>query len=362
MSFLRGLRGQLFLSHLSASVLALAVLVLTALFLAPLSFKHLLQGMMMQGMMEDFLRYAFAQTLHASIWIAVVAAAGLAAATSFLLAGRLAGLLVRFGVVSTAIASGDFSQHLEEEGPVEIAELARSFNRMAKGLDDARQARRELTANVLHELGTPLSVLQGYLEGMQDGVVATDDASLKTLRQEVERLARLVHDLRLVEQAEEGRLYLAFQEVALHAFLGETGRKFLPRYAAEGVTLQVDCSEVWPVRADPDRLGQVLDNLLENALDHTPSGGRVTLAATTEDESVRLSVSDTGEGITPEHLTRIFGRFYRVEADRSRRRGGSGLGLAIAKSLVEAQGGQIQATSKPGCGSVFSFTLPSFRT
>ncbi len=362
MSFLRGLGGQLFLSHFLASLLALTVLVLAALFLAPLSFYHLLHGMMMQGMMEAFLRSAFAQALYASLWIALSAAAGLATVISLLLAGRLAGLLSRFGAVSAAIASGDFGRPLAEEGPVEIAELARSFNRMAQRLDDARRSRRELTANVLHELGTPLSVLQGYLEGMQDGVVSPDAPALKTLQREVERLGRLVRDLRLVEQAEEGRLYLSFQEVALPAFLAETGRKFLPRYAAMGITLRVECPGDWSARADPDRLGQILDNLLENALDHTPPGGRVTLAAAAGDGYVSLSVSDTGTGIKPEHLPRIFDRFYRVGADRSRRRGGSGLGLAIVKSLVEAQGGRIRASSEPGYGTVFSFTLPRFRT
>ncbi len=357
MSFLRGWPGRLFLSHLLTAALTAAALITTALLLAPLAFRRMLHGMM-AGMMDRFLRHAFAQALHQGVWAAAGAAILLATAASLLLARRLAGPLARLRDATLAVAAGDFAQRVPAKGDDEIAQLARSFNRMAEQLEQSRKAQRELTANVLHELGTPLSTLQGYLEGMQDEVVSLDPASLAVLQRETRRLSRLVRDLRLADQAEEGRVSVELQPVLLPGFLEDTRRKFLPRAAAGSVSLAVSCPEGLPVRADPDRLGEVLDNLMENALGHTPAGGRIKLSARREGAQVRIAVSDSGGGIAPEHLPHVFERFYRADPGRARTQGGSGLGLAIAKGLTEAQGGRVEAASTPGQGSTFAVVLP----
>jgi two-component system OmpR family sensor kinase/two-component system sensor histidine kinase BaeS len=261
-----------------------------------------------------------------------------------------------------ALANGDLSARVPVEGSGEFRRFARSFNYMAQALESTDQRRRELLADVAHELRTPLSVIQGNLEGLRDGVYEATPEQMDLVLDETRKLSRLVDDLRLLTLAEAGELPLDLRILDAHQLLVDVREAFSSQAREAHIALTVDRIEPTPdILADPQRLGQVLGNLLTNALQHTPGGGSVTLGAAREPsgEAVRLWVTDTGEGISAEDLSRIFDRFWRGDRSRSHETGASsGLGLAIAKSLVEAHGGRIWAESEIGAGTTVSCILP----
>jgi two-component system OmpR family sensor kinase/two-component system sensor histidine kinase BaeS len=243
--------------------------------------------------------------------------------------------------------------------PGELGELAASFNQMTEELARADDLRRNMTADVAHELRTPLSVIQGKIEGVLDGVYPATPEHLEPILEETKLLAHLVDDLRVLALAEAGQLSLNRQAVDVADLLRDAQVNFGPQADDRDITLALDLpSALPPVNADRRRVSQVVGNLLTNALRHTPQGGCVTLSAATDEDMVVVSVSDTGVGISTEDLSYIFERFWRGERSRSRAGGGSGLGLAIAKQLVEMHGGSITVESAPGAGSTFRFTLP----
>ena len=287
-------------------------------------------------------------------------AGGLAAILLTLLLSRR--ILAPVEALTSAVrqmTKGDLSQKVEVRSRDEIGELAEAFNTMADGLARLEQLRRNMVADVAHELRTPLSNVRGYLEALRDGVMEPTPATLDLLHAEALLLSHLVDDLQDLALAEAGQLSLNRQVVDLGQLAARAIEAVQPQTQAKGITLRLDVLEdLPPVRIDPQRIGQVLGNLLGNALTHTPSGGEITVTATTKGPVVEVSVSDTGEGIPLEHLPRVFERFYRVDKSRSRAVGGTGLGLAIAKQLVEAHGGQISVESEVGQGTRFTFTLP----
>ena len=259
------------------------------------------------------------------------------------------------------LGQGDLTQRVPAAGPSEIRQLGDTFNAMAVNLQASEQQRRNLTADVAHELRTPLSNIQGYLDAVHDGLLAPDAATISTLRQQTAHLVTLVEDLRLLALAEAGVLDLRFQPESLEYLLTEALEAFRPRAEAKNILLQGDLPSTLPdVVMDRTRILQVTGNLLENAIFHTPEGGTVRVVAVSEGSSstVAVSVSDTGPGIAAEDVDRLFDRFYRVDPSRSRATGGAGLGLTIARQLVEAHGGTIRVESVVGEGSLFSFTLP----
>jgi signal transduction histidine kinase len=260
-----------------------------------------------------------------------------------------------------AVAAGDMQVRVRPGLVREIADLTESFNRMADALALADQQRRQLTADVAHELRTPLSVIKGRLEGVQDGVYQADEEQITGLLGEVALLERLIEDLRLLALADAGQLALYPEPTDVLQLLRDTARSFAPEAATRLVTLQVEPAAALPeLLADPQRIAQVLGNLVSNALRHTPAGGTVTLRAETAAlGGVVFAVSDSGSGISAVDLPHIFDRFYRADRARTRTRGGAGLGLAIARRLVEAHGGQIWAASTPGEGTTISFALPA---
>ncbi len=270
--------------------------------------------------------------------------------------------LQRLVAAARAIGHGDFDRRVPEEGPEEIAEVARAFNEMARRLKQAEETERQMLADIAHELRTPLSVLQANLRAMLDGVYPLSQEEVAALYDETRLLSRLVEDLRDLALVDMGRLPLRREPVDLSALLRNTASVFESLAAAEGVTLAQDVDpDLPPVVGDPDRLAQVLRNLLSNALRHTPQGGRITLRAYVPQDQprvVRVEVSDTGEGIPPEALPHVFDRFWRADRSRARTTGGSGLGLAIARALVEAHGGRMGVESQVGQGTTFWFTLP----
>ncbi len=272
---------------------------------------------------------------------------------------RISAPLRQISIAAHAIAVGDHSSRAQPANVRELADLAASFNQMAEALQRADQQRRQLTADIAHELRTPLSIIKGQLEGIQDGVYEASPEQINSLLAEVALLERLINDLHLLALADAGQLPLYYESVAPATLVNEAARSFSQSAAERGVQLAVTIEAGLPeLTVDPQRITQVLGNLLSNALRYTPAGGRVEIAARACPDGVIFSVSDTGPGIDPTDLPYIFDRFYRADRSRNRSSGGSGLGLAIARRLVEAHGGQIWAESVPDQGTTVHARLP----
>lgn len=302
----------------------------------------------------DHLHDLFRSFLLAGVG-AVVAASGIA----FLLARRITRPIQRMVVATRRIAAGDYQQRVPVDTQDEMGQLAQALNEMAAGLEQVERLRRELVANVAHELRTPLTGLEGYLEGLGDGVFDPTPETLARMRAETARLRRLVEDLTALSQLESGRWRLERRPVQVARVVEETVAVLRPQFERVGIGLDVRVAEgLPPVLGDADRLGQVLTNLLANALRFTPPGGRVTIELRGEHETVRLAVSDTGIGIAPEDLPHVFERFYRADRARAQATGGSGIGLAIVKHIAEAHGGAVVVWSALGQGSRFEVRLP----
>jgi signal transduction histidine kinase len=252
------------------------------------------------------------------------------------------------------LGQGDYSVHVQERGPREVRSLARAFNHMAARLQEVNRQRRDLLADVTHELHTPLTVIQGNLEGMLDGVYPADEKNLRALLEETNLLSRQVEDLRTLALAESGALQLKKEPTDLALLVRETAAAFQAQADAAGVSLTVETAADLPwLDLDPGRLRQVLANLLANALRYTPAGGTVSICYAQADGQAVIEVADSGPGIPPDELPHVFERFYK-----STDSGGMGLGLAIARKLTEAHGGTIRAESAPGQGTTVRVLLP----
>lgn len=293
-----------------------------------------------------------------------VLGAGLALAATLLalaafFSGRISNPLRQLDGAARSMAAGDMAVRVRPGMVREVADLAVSFNSLADALAQADQQRRQLTADVAHELRTPLSIIKGRLEGVQDGVYRADEEQVAGLLAEVALLERLIEDLRILALADAGQLALYPEPTAPGRLLAEAARSFAPQAAERGVALRAEAPAGLPeLCVDGQRIAQVLGNLTANALRHTPAGGSVTLRAAADAGGVTFEVRDSGSGIAAEDLPHIFDRFYRADRSRARSSGGAGLGLAIARRLVEAHGGAIWATSEPGRGTAVSFRLP----
>jgi signal transduction histidine kinase len=288
------------------------------------------------------------------------------------LAGRISRPLVDLTAATKSVAAGNLNVSVPVRSHGEIRELAIAFNTMTEKLAQADELRRNLTADVAHELRTPLTILRGKLEGVLDGVYPDSTGHLAPILDEIKFLSRLVDDLHLLSLAEAGQLPLEKRVIDLMPLLRDARVNFTPQATDRGVTLALDLPKERPgefvvkVLADERRIAQVLGNLLTNALRHTPSGGRVTMAVVTDEEMARITVTDTGAGIPADDIPHIFERFWRGEKSRSRAGGGAGLGLAIAKHLVLTHGGEIGVISPAiadqsgteSRGSTFHFSLP----
>ncbi len=292
------------------------------------------------------------------VWIGLVAVA--AGVLLISVASRqLLAPLQSLGATARRLGEGNLTQRASTSGPTEVEDLARSFNSMAENLQRAEEQRRHLVADVAHELRTPLSNIQGYLEAVKDGLLEPNDETIDTIHQQAMYLGHIVEDLRLLALAEAGSLRLHLQSHPIGDVLEGAVEAVRVRAEAKDVSVSaVRSADSVIVRIDRTRIAQVVGVLLENAIGHTPAGGSVTVTSESDGSSVRVTVADTGEGIGTDDLPLIFERFYRVDRSRSRATGGAGLGLAIAKQLVEAHGGGIRADSTPGTGSRFSFDLP----
>ncbi|MBI4331436.1 MAG: HAMP domain-containing protein [Chloroflexi bacterium] len=283
-------------------------------------------------------------------------------AATLLTLGLSRQILAPIGTLAAAagrLGKRDFSQRIHWKDRSELGVLAQSFNSMASELESSERLKRDMVADCAHELRTPLSNIRGYLEAVRDGILQADAETIHSLEKQVSALSHLVDelgDLSLVESGELGLTPLPEDVTRLvrHEVAAVQGTA-----AARGISLAVDLPPgLPPVKIDYQRIAQVLRNLLDNALTHTPRGGTVMVSALEQGNEVAVQVNDTGEGIPAGELPLIFERFYRVDKSRARATGGSGLGLTIAKRLVESHGGKIEARSEPGKGSTFTFTIP----
>ncbi|OGO23463.1 MAG: hypothetical protein A2Z28_05760 [Chloroflexi bacterium RBG_16_51_9] len=278
-----------------------------------------------------------------------------------LLSERILAPVKALTLAARQLGQGDLSQRVESKDKSEMGELAQAFDTMAENLERTEQSRKNMVADIAHELRTPLSNIKGYLEAVSDGVIKPDTDTIGKLDEEATLLARLVEDLQELSLAEAGTLKLVCNPENIAGLVNQTVAIVQAKALAKGLSLSAKLPDKLPlVNIDAHRISQVLRNLLENAITHSAAGGTITVDVRAQDNrTIEVSVTDTGQGIPPEELPLIFERFYRVDKSRTRATGGSGLGLTIAKRLVEAHGGKITAQSEMGKGSRFSFTIPA---
>ncbi len=304
---------------------------------------------------------AFASALVFSIGIALVAAVAAALVVSWYFSRRVQRSIGDVTAAAGEIAAGRHGVRVPDPGlGGEFAALAASYNTLAERLEATDTTRRRMLADLAHEMRTPLATIDAHLEAVEDGVREADESTLNVIRASTGRLRRLAEDITAVSRAEESSLDIHPAPVEATALARAAVAAAHDRYTAKGVALHLeDSPSAGRLLVDPDRMAQVLGNLLDNALRHTAPPGTVTLTCRRRDRWVEYVVADTGEGIAAEHLGHLFDRFYRVDTARDRNHGGSGIGLAIVKALVEAHGGGISATSAGvGKGAVFTVRLP----
>ena len=303
----------------------------------------------------------FSQRVNLILLIAAAGATAVSLILGFIITRNLTRPLQEMTIATQKIADGDLTQQVPVRTDDELGELATSFNQMSQQLATSREMRRQMTADIAHDLRTPLSIILGHAEALSDGVLPATQETFDVLHDEAKRLERLVSDLRTLSLADAGELTMTPRAVAPSALLERTFIAHTPQAQQKNIELTVDVEDNLPdVYVDPDRMAQVLDNLLSNALRYTPENGRIQLTAQQNQTGIELCVKDNGPGMSIEETTHVFDRFYR--ADKSRHRqddGGSGLGLAIAKSIVVAQNGRLLVESEIGKGTIFIAELPT---
>jgi len=364
-----GLRGKIFLAHLLVIAVGMVTLFVATLSIAPTLFDRLMGGMMgpdasstggMMAGMADTTTQAFRAAMLQALLLSAGAATLAAIVVSLFVSTRIVTPIQRLLAASGRIASGHYAERVPTTDPDELGALAVQFNTMASALEAAERRRVALIGDVAHELRTPLATIEGYTEGLLDGVVAPSAETWALLHDEAGRLRRLVQELQELSRAEARQLPLQLRACPPAELVEQAVRRITPQFAEKGVRLSADLpADLSPIRVDADRIIQVLINLLGNALRSTPTGGAVKMRAEQQQDTVTFHVADSGIGIAPEHLPHLFERFYRVDKARSRALGGSGIGLTISRAIVEAHDGQIWAASAgQGQGATFSFTLP----
>jgi two-component system, OmpR family, sensor histidine kinase BaeS len=305
------------------------------------------------------LEASYLNRTNMGLLLAALGASAVALVLGIVLARALTQPIRALTTAIRAMAAGDLKQNVEVRSKDELGELAAAFNQMSAELDRLLRARRQMTADIAHDLRNPLTVIGGYIESIHDGVLKPTPERLDAIQAEVQHLERLVEDLRTLSQADAGELTLNREPVSVPALLERAAQSYRPLAEKQGIHLRIETGPGLPeVQADPNRLARVLGNLISNSLRYTPPGGEIVLKAARQGtKQVRLSVSDNGKGIQPNALPYIFDRLYRADPARSHSEE-SGLGLAIARSIVEAHGGTIAAESVPGKGTAMTIVLP----
>jgi signal transduction histidine kinase len=356
------LATRLFAAQALIVIAGATTLVIVAVVIAPGLFRAHLQRAVgtVPADLAHHLDRALAQALLVSLAVAVTAALVTTLAVSWFITRRLTRPIAAMATAATRIADGDYDTRVPPSRlGVEFTLLDNAFNRMAATLQGTEHRRRALLADLAHELRTPVATLDSFLEGIEDDVIPTSEDTWHTLRQQTARLRRLVDDVDSVSRAEERRLDV--RPVNLDDVVAEAVSAAAAAFRGKEVILEHrPATAPARVNADPDRLREILDNLLSNALRHTPAGGTVTVTTTGDRSRVAVTVADTGDGIAAEHLPHLFERFYRADPARSHTTGGTGIGLTIARALTHAHGGDLYAASDgPGHGAAFTITLPA---
>jgi signal transduction histidine kinase len=291
--------------------------------------------------------------------ISAIGVIAVALLLAFLLSRTLTRPIRELTAATHAVSAGQLKQAVPVRSRDELGELAASFNRMNEALGRSTELRRQMTADIAHELRTPVSVIMGHAEAVHDGVMAPSLESFEIIRDEVERLDGLIEDLRTLSRADAGELPMEFQMVSPARLLEKIQAMHKQHATRKDIAIDLQVEPDLPeISADQGRMVQVLSNLVDNALLHTPAGGRILISARKVADSLELRVQDSGPGIPENELELVFERFYRSDPSRQRNAGGSGLGLAIAKSIVEKHDGRIWAESKPGEGTTIIIHLP----
>ena len=359
----RSLRARLLAAFLVVVVAALGTVGVAVLLVGPGYFAEAMghmPGDPLGEAMADATQAAFADAMRQALLAATVIAVVTATIVSLAVAARIARPMTTFAHAARRVAGGHYAERVPVDEPGEIGELAMSFNEMASSLEATERRRLQLVGDVAHELRTPLTTLDGYLEGLEDGVIAPSAQTWHLLRAETSRLTRMVTDLSELWRAESRQLALRVDAVDIAEVAREVGGSFSQQAQARAIALDSPTGNAVAL-ADRDRVAQIVSNYLSNALRHAPEASRITISAQAlPGERVRLSVADQGPGLAPEQLEAVFERFYRVDAARSRAAGGSGIGLAIVRALAEAMGGRAWAESAgPGLGATFHLELPA---
>ncbi|MFN8510932.1 MAG: HAMP domain-containing sensor histidine kinase [Deinococcaceae bacterium] len=350
---------KLFVTHIAVSAVGLMCTFVTAELLAQHFYAEHIETMAnalgrMDSTLREQLEDGFRHTLTSAILAALPIAVVVSLSATHLLAKHFVTVVQRLKVGSEAMAHGEYAIRLPAQGDDELSDLARNFNQLSQALGDVESKRIEMITHVAHDLRTPLSSLKGYSEGLLDRLMDPTEVAQRILR-EVATMERLVSDLSWVSKVEAGAVEIKIERTSVSEKLEVAGERFSWAFNARNITFSVkDTPDLW-VLADPHRMDQIINNLLSNALQHTPENCSVTMCATVKGLSAVFSIHDTGSGIPAEHIHRIFDRFYKVDSHRSRQ--GSGVGLTIARGLVLQMGGQMGASSEPG-NTVFWFSLP----
>ena len=351
----RRLSARIALLAIGVALVAVAIVAIGVLVIAQSTFSHL---MVQAGQSADTAHTMFDHGVVGVFVGAAIVAALVSVALAWLLALRLAGPMMEIAVAARQVARGQYGARVARKGPEEVTSLADSFNQMAETLEAQEAMRREFIVNAAHELSTPLTNLQGYLEAMRDGVIAPSPEQFQSLQEEVERLVRLSQSLQTLAAEDSPATGRPLETIDLVSAIRSAVELATSSFETKDIAIQLRLPDRLSARGSPDQVAQVLGNLLQNASRYTPAGGSVIVAAEQRPNDVLVSVSNSGDGIPIEDQPHVFERFYRVEKSRDRARGGAGIGLAIVKQLVESVGGNVGVESGAGMTS-FWFSLPS---
>ncbi|MBI4788366.1 MAG: HAMP domain-containing protein [Chloroflexi bacterium] len=366
MTWLRQLRWKLFVSHVVVIAIGIVILLPTAQFFARNPMIGTSDSTLLAAAPPDTpapsQQDTFQSVIEQSLLIAGFAVFTAAVVVSLFVSRRIVEPLQELTLVSGRLAQGYYRERTTLQSDDELAQLSHSINQLAEALEKTEQRRLGLITDVSHELRTPLTVIAGYMEGLIDGVIQPEPQIFALVHHEAVRLKWMTEELALLSRAEAGQLRVEPRLIVLAIVIERVAAHFQSQIASQGLSIELQlASDLPPVLADPDRVEQILINLMTNAVQYTPSGGKVVVFARALDPFVEVGVTDTGNGIGGEHLPHIFERFYRVDKSRARQSGGAGIGLTIARHLVYAHGGEIWAESAgPGHGSTFRFTLPVY--
>ena len=362
------LSTRLVISHLLVAILGALATFLIVRQLAPALFDETLRRAQVggprgpgQGMGANAgLREQFATAVDQALLIGALVGAAVAALFGILAAWRFIRPLGALRAAARRIADGDYDTTVAVPTEVELADLARDVNSLGRTLAETEARRLQLLGEVAHEMRTPLTVIDGYVEGMIDDVLPMDNTSLGHVGEESRRLRRLADDLSALSRAEEGRLQLSMARTDVSLVVAVAAERLRPQAEDAGLVLRIDCDgPVWAI-VDGDRIGQVVTNLVGNAIRATPPGGSLTVTCTGNTEQVQFSVADTGEGLAADDLSRVFERFYRVRGRAgTSTESGTGIGLTISRGIIRAHGGELVAASRGrGQGATFTVSLP----